>query len=371
MKSRILFGALSLPILALAAGCSAASPEPGPVGGGEDEVVGVTDLKELESLLGLQADKKVNGKWSRGDDKLTAGGCYAQKKGPGASEPESWEFRRYANGAAFFRKKDTGPASGDKRPVACVDIDLAEGPGAGQTIALDGFGLDAAVRYKLGKPTGFDGGAGQMYFAFSEGALKIRSSDSYCDLYFSPGSVARETHSIDPGTVAHRDTYWSCVDKGGSEQDCHAASYKACMAAVERDFESESLDRPAYIGGYVTEMTWRDLRPEQAMLAYKYAWAKAHDADLFAMSDDPIGRFEGAESYGDGPGLWHVARFERLDVHYITINTGEPGTTGEEELLITPKSSDKSIHGSAIVSCSRPLSAETNQPVAGYTCKGL
>lgn len=361
---------LSLGALALLGGIVGCSQGPSGTTGDDQDVVGVTDLKALETELGLELDKYENGAWSRAAERLEAGPCYAAKKGPNAPDPQNWEFRRYKKGAAFFKKLNHGEASGDKRPVTCVDVDLFYGEEFGETIALDGFGLDSALRYALGRPTGYDAGMSQLYFAFSDGAIKIRTPDSYCGLYFGPGSVPRDATSIDPGTNAFRDAYWPCADAGGDETECYMNAMKSCETAVEKDLETESLDRPGYLGAYVTEMTWRDLQPVQAMLAYKYAWKKAKESDLYSLSDDPMGKYLGAESYGDGPGYWHAARYEHLDVHHTILNTGEPNVQGEEAVYITPKSSDKAIAESAIVACKRPLSPE-GEPVASYTCTGL
>lgn len=339
---------------------------------GDNEVVGVTDLKELEQGLGLTVDTRTNGAWSRGDDKLTKGSCYQELKGPNAKEPQNYEFRRYSKGAAFFRKANTGAASGDKRPVTCVDVDIerGQGPGGTETISVDGFMLDAALRYKLGRPTGYDAGMSHLYFAFNEGAVQIQPPDTRCGLYADPSNAAAMAKSADPGLRAFGTTYAQCKGAGGADAACGDKAMKACVTAGTLDCKAESLDRPSIGSAYIVEMTWRDLAPEQAMLAYKYAWKKAKDADLYSLSDDPVGRYLTSESYGDGPGMWHVARFEHLDVHHTTVNTGEPGQLGVEELFITPKSSDRKIQESAIVSCSRPLASD-GAPTKPYSCKGL
>ena len=66
-----------------------------------------------------------------------------------------------------------------------------------------------------------------------------------------------------------------------------------------------------------------------------------------------------------------AARFEHLDVHYSIYTTDEPDRDGQEQLIITPKSSDKDIFASAVASCSRPVDGESGAPLAPYTCEGL
>src|SRR5690349_15997207 len=82
----------------------------------EADVVGVEDLAPLEAELGLVKDVKVNGVWTRD---VKRGDCWQRAQ---AAEPK-WEFRRYKNGAAFFDKKGTAPATGDSRPVLCLDLE--------------------------------------------------------------------------------------------------------------------------------------------------------------------------------------------------------------------------------------------------------
>src|SRR5690606_17749766 len=106
-------------------------------------------------------DAKTNGRWSRD---ATTGRCYqAYGQRPGI------EFRRYANGAAFFLSRvDYERERGDDRPVLCVDLD---GPG----MALDGVGLHAVFRFDLGKAIGVDSATGgEADLVFARGRLHVR-----------------------------------------------------------------------------------------------------------------------------------------------------------------------------------------------------
>ena len=113
---------LVLGLAASTVACSA-SPSTNETESNDSDITGVTDLTEMESALGLTKDyKKPDGQWSRGDDKLKAGECYQQlMNGPDAA---NYIFRRYSNGASFFKKLNAGAESGDERPVICVDVEF-------------------------------------------------------------------------------------------------------------------------------------------------------------------------------------------------------------------------------------------------------
>lgn len=157
MKSYKVLSSMAFAVGACAAlaGCSAEAADDGrePEADVQD-VVGITDLGLIEKTFGLKLDKKVNGAWSRD---VTKGSCYAAY----VTGDKPAEYRRYANGAAFFAPNaQYVQDQGHQRPVLCVDLDEAG-------FSLDGLGLDIAFRFGLGKAIGTDsamGGEGGFMF---------------------------------------------------------------------------------------------------------------------------------------------------------------------------------------------------------------
>ena len=235
MKSMVLTVAGMAVLLAAGSGC-AANTEESFDSLDESDIVGVTDLDKLEQALGLTKDVQVNGKWTRSDAQLKAGECYASRLGPGSKDPQNWQYRRYKTGAAFFRKLNTGPATGDKRPVACVDIESpVDGMGA---TAIDGFMLDAAIRYKLGAFNGVEGAAGHKYVAFGEGGgVEVRDADHFCGLFMDGTSTGPE-----PGYNAYNDELKKCSQQKGG--DCETSAMNACKWWTTIDQQADTMDRP-------------------------------------------------------------------------------------------------------------------------------
>jgi len=339
-------GVVGVVLLFGAVGCAGEDESFGPAD--ESDVVGVTDIGRLEAAFKLTKDVQKNGKWTRSDAALKAGGCYEQHLGPGAKEPQNWQFRRYTDGAAFFRKPNTGAASGDKRPIACVDIDDRDLGG----VSLDGIVLDAALRYKMGAPIGSEGAAGHAYVSFEEGAVEIRDAAHFCGLFVSEGESGPE-----PGYQAYNDELKKC--KAAKNADCETSAYNACVWWTTIDAQADTIDRPGW--GNVHVVGVGSVPVEVASLVYKYSLAKGNQSNVFSLGDDPVGVFE--SSGGNAEGAWSVSRYSRLDVHHVV-------SKGDEALYITPKSSDKKIAGSAVVSCHRTIDA-ANHPTGSYACKGL
>jgi hypothetical protein len=224
----------------------------------EDAVTGVTDLTELEAAFHLQKDTKdAQGNWSRGPGKLKGGPCY--KKLVGSAGGANFEFRRYSEGAAFFRKGNTGAASGEKRPILCVDIDTDWGNGA--TLEVSELEIDAAIRYRLGRPSGSEGAAGSTYQGFQYGYFRYRNA--YCN-------------GFDPAT------------KKGLEMEC--------------------LGEVSFPGS-------ANAAPESVLLAYQYAWKVGKGSNVYSFQDDPVGRY--VSSDGD-----HI-RFEKVDAHRFVAGNKE------------------------------------------------
>jgi len=322
---------------------------------GESEIVGVTDLSRLESAWGLKKDSQINGAWQRSDEKLKAGYCYQEKIGAFAKEPQNWEFRRYTTGAAFFRKANTGAASGDKRPIACIDIDSSF---SDYTMGIDGFMLDAALRYNLGKPFGSEGAAGHLYVSFGENgdkAVEIRDADHFCGLFAgNPGP--------EPGLKAFDAELAKCQSSGGA--DCEMVASNACKWWTTIDAQSDTLDRPAWQNNYVVGLTGVEhFTPQHMMMAYKYALMKGKQSDIFSIGDDPIGKFAKVDVSGTPESFWVAARYEHLDVHQVY-------KKGDEALYVTPKSSDKKIESSAIAACHRSVDT-TGKATSDFKCTGL
>jgi hypothetical protein len=179
-KSFFVSCALALGAVSTAVGCSSPTSEPA-AASSDDALTSVFDLSELEQTLNLSKDSKdPTGKWYRGDDKLKAGPCY-QKLIAGTGG-QDYEFRRYSEGAAFFKKQGAGFASGSDRPILCLDIDAwyddGSEKGVNETLEVSGIELDAVLRYRLGRPTGGDGAAGTFYSEYQYG--DVTTHGGYC-----------------------------------------------------------------------------------------------------------------------------------------------------------------------------------------------
>jgi len=337
-------------LLAMVEGCAV---EPGAEeASAESDIVGVTDLTKLESAFHLKKDAEVNGKWARSEETLKAGGCYTAKLGKGAKDPANWQFRRYTNGAAFFRKANSGANSGDKRPIACVDIEVE-----GQSVMLDGFALDSALRFHVGAPLGYDDGPARTYLQFENGDLELRAAADVCA--FEDENVF---DAVYPGLKAYNDEKATCLASGKGEKACEASADNACKWWSTVDVKADLLERPSWNGNYILGIENRtELAPEVMMLAYRYALAKGTQSDIFSLGDDPVGGFKSTESRDvKAYASWVVAHYEHLDVHRIIKGK-------DEGLYVTPKSSDAKVEASAIVACHR----EAYTPFSKFTCKGL
>lgn len=317
-------------ILTLVA-CAANSSDPASE---SEDVVGLTDLTQMEQEFGLVKDQKINGQWTRSDEKLKAGACY---------NPDL-EVRRYTKGAAFFAKKGTAPGTGDKRAVMCVDFDGEERP-----ISLYGFGLDLAVRAHLGAPLRYEGATGHVFLTFERGNMEVGDPGHYCGLRLDPTTRPGPN---DPALEAGNDAYAACRQGGGTDETCYSTGMRACENFVRADAAAESLDRPGYDQNYVYEVNRGAPGapgPTAAllMLVYKYAGKQAVRTDSYSIKDDPIGLVK----------TWandHVV-FERAEARRVA-------TATEEKLTL-------SGGGKVLAECTR--SVDGSGPKSAFRCSGL
>jgi hypothetical protein len=298
---------VSCALVFTAVGCAASSSESS-APSNDNAITGVTDLSEMEAALGLYGDTKdAHGAYERPEAKLVAGPCYAKlMKGPSAAE---YELRRYTSGAAFFKKAGAGVASGDERPVLCVDVDVDDAEGDGpQTIMVSDIEIDSVLRYRLGAPTGGDGAAGTFYDDFTNGAV------SYHGGY--------------------------CPEKTGFDPLSPDAMKTFCFGEVKFPGDNGADGR-------------------LQLLVYQFASKNAAATNRYSMSADPVGRFVSME--GDGANQ-HI-RFEHLDGHSSQNKDGTVTT-----IAITPKNSDAAIATNAIVTCTI---AQTDNEIYDVKCKGI
>lgn len=348
---------LAMAALATMAGCvnhddDASSDD---LGSDASEVVGVTDLTEMEAAFGLEKDVKLpNGKWSRGDAQLKAGACWQARFGAGAAHPENWELRRYKTGAAFFRKLGVGPLEGDERAVRCVDIDAGFG-GQKETFSLEGLSLDTAFRMKLGKLGGSEGAAGHLYLDFSRVSIEVQDADHLCGFYDLTGNEK----SIDPALKAGTTALNACSAAHGTS--CDTKSYDACKTAFAADTKGDgSIDRPAFRGLRFVGLTDTSLEPSVEALVYRYAMKTDTDARKFSMAADPVGEYKSHKTVG----IDEIAIYEKLAVHHLKLNGQVEAmyVTGATEIT------DPTAHAKA--TCTRKLDAK-GEPTTAYACTGI
>ncbi len=318
--------------LASLAGCAAPSGDE-PAGGDEasdsQDVVGITDLAVLERSLGLTPATAQN----RGN--VESGACYAALIASGPGYPV-FEFRRYANGAAFWAKKGSGYNSGDQRPVLCVDV---AGPNGG--VSLSGVALDAVIRYDLGKLVGQDSGMQKTHLVFEHGNLHFSNYDVTEQERLA--SVQRRPHELPFANASTIEGRLRSVDIDG--------------VTVKAMFDGTST-RSITMDGDV------------AYFIYRHAWRKGEETGRFTVADDAIGKFvKTAEVMGDGPGYAETWSFARGSVVYSKM--GEfpeqgPGSTVDE---ISFRPTNAAPGQPPAAECSRRTIDE--QPSPGYECTGL
>jgi hypothetical protein len=361
---------LAVASLVAISGCSAPAEE---TSGSSDDVTGVTDLSALEAELGLVKDaQSAAGTWTRPESMLKAGPCY--KKTIGGPDGARYEVRRYTKGAAFFAKLGAGAESGDKRPIACVDVDVDKDPNGDGPItnALDGIALDTAMRYHLGRALGDEAGLGHVWLDFDRGNVEIGDEDHYCGIF-------AESAVNTPGGKAYAQAITTCKQHGGSEDTCGEQAMTACEKAVATDVVADTIDRPAFpsFGAspgayfYSVQAPASDpkaegfVRGEVAAMVYRYAWKVAANRNAFTLAGDPVGKFvkvDATTSDDDKTSKRH-ARFEKLDAHDLVVD-------GIEQIAITPKGSDDQVIERAIVLCTRTMGYD-GFATSLFQCRGL
>lgn len=296
---------VSCALLLGAVGC-AATPASEPAAASDDALTGVMDLSEMESMLGLYKDEKdQNGAWYRSEEKLKSGPCY-QKLIAGPSGAD-YQFRRYTTGAAFFKKAGAGFASGDDRPIFCVDVDTWYDDGTQEgfydTLSISDIEIDAVLRYRLGAPTGGDGAAGTFYDEFQYG--DVTTHGAYCP----------ET-GFDPLTPEALSSY--------------------CFGSISAPGISSAN------GGL-------------QVMVYQYAYEHALTSDRFSMAADPIGRFISME------GTWEdqTIHFEKADARA----TVDPNNV--QTLTLATKSGD------VFAKCTRTPVSTNEDDFFKVQCSGL
>jgi hypothetical protein len=300
-------------LTALVFACGASQADDGDANGdvGEDDITGVQDLGALETELALTKDQRgANGQWKRPDAKLTAGGCYKQTKG--SATPNDFEFRRYTEGAVFFRKLGAAPGAGDERPVLCLDLDIRGRDNVPETVTADRFEIDVMMRYDLGREQAAEGALGTEYFQFARGAMRVVDA-----IPVPPGT----TDSLD--TPLFRGGTFGGIDLG---------------RAGEND----------------------PINPSLAKLVFRFAWKDAKAEDKFTLHDDPVGKFVSSEWNG---GTIQRIRYEHLDAHFIR-------SANTEALYITPKQSDTNLAANAAVTCTRNVDGQ-GKATTKFQCSGL
>lgn len=262
-----------------------------------DEVIGITDLATLEAKLDL---RKATAAAPGSARAFEAGACYKALLGTNRGYP-AYEARRYANGAAFFAKKGSGPNSSDTRPVLCVDFhqdDVA-------LESLSGVSLDAILRLDLGKRQGSarNTSTGDAVFSFERGVMHFKGLPERDRLL----AVTKRPHELDTGLAP----------------SITGSLEKITLKGVE--VSSFFLERP--------EIRDVDMRGELAFLLYRYAWRKGENSGRFTIASDAVGVFQRkADIFGDGGGYSETWRFAHGNGGYTTFSdlgadVDEPGYT--------------------------------------------
>jgi len=330
---------LGLFALATLAGCAAPSSDsdsdgagsPSDTATGTEDVVGITDLAILEKSLGL----KLATAQRPGDaNALRGGSCYRALISEGPGYP-TYEFRRYENGAAFWAKKGSGPNSGDRRPVLCVDVHTPDfGGGA---VSLSGVALDAALRYDLGKVTGQDSGMQKTYFSFERGGLLFSNYD--VEDKERVASVQKRPHEL---------PFHQASTIGGRLMTVNIND-----VTVDVMFDGVSKKTVSLSG-------------DVAYFIYRHAWRKAEDTGRFTVSEDAIGTFKKkAAMMGDGPGYAETYEFARGKVSFSRMGEQDNSTT--ESISFAPLASPQDRVPPA--ECTRSIPENAAPPF--YSCTGL
>lgn len=331
MRNAHFFGLLTAVTLLASVGCAA------PTESEDDatiaaEIVGTTDLTTLESKLGLTVATAQN----PGDlGALRAGGCYRALIGGGGSR--EFEFRRYVHGAAFFRKMGSGVNTGRERPVLCLDINPPE-----SALSLSGVGLDAVLRYDLGKITGQDAGMQKAHIVFQRGMLEFSNYD-VTDAE-RVDSVKKRPHEL---PFEHASTI----------------AGRLLQVAVKGVAVSSAMN-----GG--TSRQEISIDGQAAYFLYRAAWRKSEDTGRFSVALDAVGAFKKtARLEGDGPGSMSTWQFTNGDVSYSAVGNfdGRAAPSSDEDLSLRAPGAMRDR--APVAQCVR--SAPVDAPPPPFRCTGI
>lgn len=313
------------------AGCAATPHEE--AASGSADIVGITDLSTLEQNLDLQRATPAN----PGDTAaLQAGECYRALIAT-PSWQATYEFRRYANGAAFWAKLGSGYNSGDQRPVICVDLHRAEG-----SVSLSGAALDAVLRYDFGSFKGSDSGMGKTYLEFDRGAVLL----SHYDVTDQErtASVQKRPHELpfeNASTISGR-----------------ILSLRIKNVKVEHMFGGEPGIEEMEMSGSV------------AQFIYRYAWHKNEETGRFTLAEDAIGGFTHTAS--DGADAGSAASSYIFARGIVTQSTqanfeSQNAVTTDEQIGLSPP--DPVPNRAPLAECVRTTAQ--NQAPPAFGCTGL
>lgn len=323
MKSIVTIAAGLAATIALA-GCSASSSSEEDPSASGDEVVGITDITTLERAFGLVAATQQS---PGSTTALQAGACYRALASSGYPE---FEFRRYANGAAFFSKKGSGVNSGDYRPILCLDTH------AGNTVSgsYGGVVLDAILRYDLGKLTSSDG----KHLAFERGAIDLEPMADADRL----AAAAKRPHEV---------SLEQAPSIGGSLKKI---TLKGVMTDVMFD------------GRHPMDLT---VDGPTAFFFYRYAWRKAEDTGRFRIAEDALGPFKKTgELFGDGPASGQTLHFARLD-GFAGMYAEETGDTYGTQEVLQLRAPNAPQDRAPSAECMRRYGE--NQAPGAFSCTGI
>lgn len=301
---------LAVVLVSCLAGC-AAEPAKDAASSSED-VVGVTDLGELEAAVGLEPGDGGT------DEMLHAGACYRALVAR-SSEVE-YEFRRYGNGASYFAKEGSGVNSGAHRPVVCVDRFEGRLPAH----SLSGVVLDAILRYDLGRlqrieTLGTDGGRARSLWSFERGTMMKEALTEE----ESQDTVRRRPFELD-------------VSRAPSVSG-RLLSLNVSEVALSNHYTPDVKVGTLRIGG------------PAAFVAYRYAHRKGEDTGVFTMDDD-VGRFQKkAKQFGDAGMRANVLELGRGQL----TDGSDTSTTGTRDERITFRATGASNTQAPLAECTR------------------
>lgn len=218
--------------LVAAAGCSPAADKE--IAESEADV-SLVSIDDIAAQLGLTVHAAA---WNE----KNRGGCYDRFS---ADPTKQLAFRRYENGAVYWRKVGSGTQS-----LRCIDITTPQN----EKLSFDGMVLEVVFQLGLRAPQYFDhamGGAGGLVFAgetiggkvVGKGDIAFHDPDHTCDLVTFDGSNRDEGVALDDsaeyrGIAAGQDAMARCArdthaaNPQQRDEICQPRAMKACHDAV-------------------------------------------------------------------------------------------------------------------------------------------